>query len=152
LHKELLIQKQVYIYRKYVLKWYSLNHSINVSIQHIIFKLEKYSYGTQLYSTSHYYYGNQKSIKSNIFCLFQRLWNVHKPNFMLIQWAIPKLLGQKNSTLILGHNLSLGQNFLQHIFFLFIDILLKLQQQILTCFCKFSWNFMIILDFFQLLT
>jgi len=34
-------------------------------------------------------------------------------------------------------NLSSCQNFLQHRFFLFIDILLKLQQQILTYFCKF---------------
>jgi len=35
-------------------------------------------------------------------------------------------------------NLSLGQNFLAaQFFFLFIDTLSKLQQQILICFCKF---------------
>jgi len=33
-------------------------------------------------------------------------------------------------------NLSLGENLATQLF-LFIDILLKLQQQILTCFCKF---------------
>jgi len=44
-----------------------------------------------------------------------------------------------------SQNLSLGQNlsfaFLQHSFFLFIDILLRLQQQMLTCLCNFSWKF-----------
>jgi len=34
-------------------------------------------------------------------------------------------------------NLSLGQNFLAAEFFLVIDILLKLQQQILICFSKY---------------
>jgi len=43
----------------------------------------------------------------------------------------PKLFGRKSQ------NLSLSQNFLQHSFFLFIEILLKLQQQISTCVCKF---------------
>jgi len=41
-----------------------------------------------------------------------------------------------------SQNLSVGQNFLAAQFFLFIDILLKLQQQpeqeIVICFCKFS--------------
>jgi len=41
-----------------------------------------------------------------------------------------KVIRSKNS-----QNLSLGQNFLAE-FFLIIDILLKLQQQILICFCK----------------
>jgi len=39
---------------------------------------------------------------------------------------------------------------LQHSFFVFIDILLKLLQQILTYFCKFSWNSDIILDCLRL--
>jgi len=39
--------------------------------------------------------GNQKSIKSKIFCLFKSLWNVHKPNFPLIPRATRKLLGRK---------------------------------------------------------
>ena len=38
--------------------------------------------------------GNQKS---KFFCRFKSLWNVHKPNFRLIPWATPKLLGQKKS-------------------------------------------------------
>jgi len=45
-----------------------------------------------------------------------------------------KLLGQRSQ------NLSFRSKFLAAQFFLFTDILLKLQQQILTCFCKFSWN------------
>jgi len=36
-----------------------------------------------------------KSQKSNIFCHFQSLWNVHKPNFTLVPWGYPKLLGRK---------------------------------------------------------
>jgi len=40
------------------------------------------------------------------------------------------------SDVILGQNLSLGQNFLVTVIFLFTDILLKLQQQILVCFAS----------------
>jgi len=42
--------------------------------------------------------------------------------------------------------------FLQHCFFLFIDILLKLQQQILISFCKFCCNSVIIMGFLRFLT
>jgi len=47
---------------------------------------------------------------------------------------------KKSQNLSLCQNLSLGQNFLAAQFFLFIDILLKLQQQIVICFSKFSCN------------
>jgi len=44
-----------------------------------------------------------------------------------------------------SQNLSLGQTFFAAQFFLLnIDILLKLQQQILICFCKFTCNSAII--------
>jgi len=42
--------------------------------------------------------------------------------------------------------------FLQHNFFLFIDILLKLQQQIVIYFCKFSCNYVIIMGLLRFLT
>jgi len=46
---------------------------------------------------------------------------------------------RKSQNLPSGQNLSIGQNFLQQFFFS-IDILLKLQKQILIYFCKFSCN------------
>jgi len=64
----------------------------------------------------------------------------------------PKLLGQKKSKFIIRSNLSLGQNFLAAEFFLFIDILLKLQHQILICFCKFSCNYVVIVGLLRLLS
>jgi len=39
-----------------------------------------------------------------IFCLFYSLWYVHKPNFILIPWATPKLLGQKKTKVIITSN------------------------------------------------
>jgi len=42
--------------------------------------------------------------------------------------------------------------FLQRCFFLFIDILLKLQQQILTCFRKFCCNSVIIMGLSRFMT
>jgi len=53
----------------------------------------------------------------------------------------PKLLDQKKVKLY--HEVKIYgwvKLFLQHSFFLFIDILLKLQQHVLICFCKFSCN------------
>ena len=58
---------------------------------------------------------------------------------------------KKSQNLSLGQNLSQGQNFLAAEFFLVIDILLKLQQQILICFCKFSCIFEIIMGLLRLL-
>jgi len=49
-----------------------------------------------------------------------------------------------------SQNLSLGQNFLAAEFFLFIDTSLKLQQQILMCFCKFSCNSVVIVGLLRL--
>jgi len=67
-------------------------------------------------------------------CIFQSLWNAHKPNFMLMPSATPTLLGQKKSKLF-------GKpKFFCSIVFRFIDILLKLQQHTLMCFCKFNCN------------
>jgi len=63
-----------------------------------------------------------------------------------------RLLGQKSQNLSLGKNLSLGQNFLAAHFFLFIDILLKLQQQTVICLCKFSYNPVIIMGLLRFLT
>jgi len=48
-----------------------------------------------------HYKGNQKSIKSKFFCRFGSSWNVHKPNFTLILWGNPKLLGKKKSKFII---------------------------------------------------
>jgi len=53
----------------------------------------------------------------------------------------------------LGQNLSLGQTFFAAQFFLLnVDTLLKLQQQILMCFCKFICNSVIIVGLLQFLT
>jgi len=49
-------------------------------------------------------------------------------------------VGQKSQNLSLDKNLSLGQNFFAAQFFIFINILLKLQKQILIYFCKFTCN------------
>jgi len=51
---------------------------------------------------------------------------------------------KKSQNLSFGQTLLLGQNFLAAQVFLFIDTLLKLQQQIFICFCKFSCNSVII--------
>jgi len=47
---------------------------------------------------------------------------------------------KKSQNLSLSQNSRLGQKFLQHSIFPFINNLFKLQQQIWTCFCNFSWN------------
>jgi len=84
-----------------------------------------------------YYYGNQKSMKSNFICLFQSLWNVHKPTSTLIPWANLKLLGQKIVKIYLKVKMyPWGKHFLQHKFFLFYNILVKLQRQIWSAFAS----------------
>jgi len=45
---------------------------------------------------------------------------------------------KKSQNLSISQNLRLGQKFLQHSIFPFINNLFKLQQQIWTCFCNFS--------------
>ena len=62
-----------------------------------------------------------------------------------------KLLGQKVQNSFLGQNLSSGKMFLAAQFFLFIDILLKLQQPVLICFCNFNCNSVVIEDLLRLL-
>ena len=57
------------------------------------FKLKLSLWETQLSGDD---YGNQKSINSKFFCCFESSCNAHKPNFTLIPWGNPKLLGQKN--------------------------------------------------------
>jgi len=89
---------------------------------------------------------NQKSIKSKFFWIFQSSWNAHKPNFMLIPWATTKLFGQKKAKFIVWSRVS------SSITFLFIDILLMLQQQIFLGFCNFSCNSEILMDLLQFLT
>jgi len=89
--------------------------------------------------------GQPKVNEVKTFCLFQSLWNVHKSNFRLIPWATPKLLDQKSPISLLSQNVSLGQTFLAAQFFLFIDILLKVQQQILIYFASLFANSVIIL-------
>jgi len=59
---------------------------------------------------------------------------------------------EKSQNLLLGQKLWLGQIFIAAQFFLFIDILLKLQQQILICFCKFSCNSVMIMGLLQFRT
>ena len=60
---------------------------------------------------------------------------------------------KKSQNLLLGQNLSLDQTFFAAQFFLLnIDILLKPQQQILICFCKFSCNSVIIVGLLRFLT
>jgi len=79
-----------------------------------------------------------------IFCFFWSLWNLQKPNLTLIPWGNPKLLTSKKSLQVKIYRLV--QIFLQRTFFLFIDILLKLQQLILIWFCKFSCNSVIVMS------
>jgi len=62
-----------------------------------------------------------------------------------------KVIRSKSHNISLGENLSLGQNFLAAQFFLVIDILLKWQQQILICFCKFRCNSKIVMGLLRLL-
>jgi len=57
----------------------------------------------------------------------------------------------KNQNLSLEQNLSVSQTYFAAQFFLLIDMLLKLQQQILSCFCKFSCNSVIIVGLLRLL-
>jgi len=66
--------------------------------------------------------------------------------------SIKVIRSKKSPDVLLGQNLSLGQNFLAAEFFLVIDILLKLQQHILICFCKFSCNSEILMGLLRLLT
>jgi len=47
---------------------------------------------------------------------------------------------------------SVGQNFLQQNFFMFVYILIEVQQQILTCFCKFRWSPEMVFDFLRFLS
>jgi len=79
--------------------------------------------------------GNQKSIKTKLFCRFESLWNVHKPHFTLIPWATPKSLGQKIWKFIIRFKLIVASNFLHHSLFSSYQYLLNLQ---LIYFCKFS--------------
>jgi len=66
--------------------------------------------------------------------------------------GIPIIRSKKSQNLPLGQNLLLGQTFWQHSFFLFIDILLKIQQQILKCFCNICCNSVIIMNLLWFLT
>jgi len=64
-----------------------------------------------------------------------------------------KVLGQKKcQNLSLGQYSSLRQSFLAAQLFFFYQYLLKLQQLILMCFCKFSCNSDIIIGLLRLLT
>jgi len=71
--------------------------------------------------------------KVKIFLPFLKFMKRHKPSFTQIPWGNSTLLGQKKAKFITRPNLSIGQLLLEHRFL--IDILLKLQQQILICFC-----------------
>jgi len=61
------------------------------------------------------------------FLLFLSLWNVYKPNFTLMPWASQKLLGENESKFFVKSKLYYSRAFV------FINILLKLQQQIVMC-------------------
>jgi len=62
-----------------------------------------------------------------IFCLFQSLWNDHKPNFTLIPWGNLKLLGQKKSKFIVRSKSIVESNFCCNGFFFSLSI--------------FNWNY-----------
>jgi len=82
--------------------------------------------------------GQPKVNKVKHFPPFSKLMKHPRTKFHADTISGSKVIRSKKVKFIIRPNLSLGQNFLQHIFFLFIDILLKLQQQILMCFFKFS--------------
>jgi len=63
-----------------------------------------------------------------------------------------QVIRQKSKNLPLDQNLSLCQTFLAAEFFLLIDILLKLQQQMFICFYNFSCNSVIIMGLLRFLT
>jgi len=85
--------------------------------------------------------GQPKVNKIKIFLPFLKLMKRPQTQFHAhIMREYQVIRSKKSQNLLLGENLSLGQTFLATRFFLFIEILLKLQQPILICFCKFSCN------------
>jgi len=81
-----------------------------------------------------------KSQVSPFFCLFQSLSNVHKPNFALIPWAIQKLLGQKEYKFVARSKFSCST-------FFSLSIFCWSYNNRYWCFCKFSCNCNILMDF-----
>jgi len=63
-----------------------------------------------------------------------------------------QVIRSKKSKIIIRSKFIVGSNFSCYSFFLFIDILLKLQQLILTCFCKFRCNSVKIIGLLRFLT
>jgi len=100
-------------------------------------------------------------MKSKLFGLFQSLWNVHKPNFTLIPWGNPKLLGQQKSKFIIRSKFIIGSNFLAAQFFSLYRYFIEttttdidmLSQCLLQFYnnCGFAWIFDIIMLFCPLL-
>jgi len=63
----------------------------------------------------------------------------HSPPSSSLTFEI-SLSHKKSQNSWLNQNSSLGQNFLQHSYFQFIDIVFMVKQQILTCFRNFGWK------------
>jgi len=85
--------------------------------------------------------GNQKLVKSKIFCLFKAYETSTNQISRSYHEGIPSYKVKKSQNLLLDQNLSMSQTFLETQFFsLYRYILLKLQQQMLICVCKFGCN------------
>jgi len=73
--------------------------------------------------------------KVKVFLSFLKLVKRPQPKFTLIPMRESQVLGQKKSKFIIRSKFIVGSNFSGNAVFLFIDILLKLKQQILICVC-----------------
>ena len=88
----------------------------------------------------HPWTGATKSQQSQIFSAVSKVYETSTNHISRsYHEGIPSYYVKKSQ------NLSFGQNFLAAQFFLFTEILLKLQEQIVICFCKFSCNSVIIM-------
>jgi len=93
--------------------------------------------------------GQPKVNKVKTFLPFSKFMKRPQTKFHAHTMSESQAIRSKNQNLSLGQNLSFF--FLTTQFYLFIDILLKLQQQTLICFCKFSCNSVIIMGLLRIL-
>jgi len=100
-----------------------------------------------------YHQGNQKSIKSKIFCLFKKAYEMSTHQVSCYTMRESQVIRLKKSKYIIRSKFTIGSNFsCSTVFSLFIDVLFELQQLILTCFCKFCCNSVIIMCVLWFLT
>ena len=89
--------------------------------------------------------GNQQSISQN-FSAFFKVYEMSTHQISPSYYeGIPTYYVKETSKLIIMSKFVTWLNFSWRTFSPFIDILLKLQQQILTCFCKYSCNSVMIM-------